>query len=674
MKDSVETPAFKVLYQTLSDKVRFKVQSAIDGTINEIAALASGLLLTGLGALAFVKLIHFSVVLLGVVVLWIFVGFKLYNEYRNSVKRSLDEASDRSVDTDEIDKSAFIDGLRFTNNFYSVVDGGIDVAGEEVSFTNLILRYSERSLDPLMIPLLKKITKGDQSPLSEEAQNLIVKITSGSPFKDVSKVDLITSLEVTNDKRGLVKYYSGLGGELLLTDLLRLIRDNDVEIKRQAIFMIGRQQVVEMIPDLCDCLSIPEVRTDAYSVIKSFGEKSFDTLAATFFRSSGSSIVRILIVRLFGESGSSEATGFLLSRLSEVHKQIRQEALIGLLNCRYTPDEEGKDRLIQEVQDIIGLLTWYISSTVSLKRSDNKMLAEVLNEESAWWHRFLFDLLALIYDKNSIDKIRENLEVGTVESVNFALEMLDIVADDSIKPRLAALLDVVPDDERLKTLLQFYPGTIPEYSELVEDLINLDYNHISVWTKSCAIRSLYDIEVTDDNDTIIALLFCPNLILREEAVRYLREKQSDVYDYCAYRIPEGFKPHLSEVLSRTISESEEIYQKVLVLNQFFPKIQPDLLINMAMALERIDVIAEFNLSEADEIVMFYLPGESSAPKQIFARWNLIDIDNLAGITELVNPQKLYMIPIDTLSKELFFNPSLTKAVIEAIEMNLTRNE
>jgi hypothetical protein len=95
---------------------------------------------------------------------------------------------------------------------------------------------------------------------------------------------------------------------------------------------------------------------------------------------------------------------------------------------------------------------------------------------------------------------------------------------------------------------------------------------------------------------------------------------------------------------------------------------------MAMALERIDVIAEFNLSEADEIVMFYLPGESSAPKQIFARWNLIDIDNLAGITELVNPQKLYMIPIDTLSKELFFNPSLTKAVIEAIEMNLTRNE
>ncbi|MEZ5012490.1 MAG: hypothetical protein R2744_13345 [Bacteroidales bacterium] len=41
--------------------------------------------------------------------------------------------------------------------------------------------------------------------------------------------------------------------------------------------------------------------------------------------------------------------------------------------------------------------------------------------------------MSLLHD-SSIEKIRENLEAGTVESVNFALEMLDTVVDESIKP------------------------------------------------------------------------------------------------------------------------------------------------------------------------------------------------------------------------------------------------
>ena len=38
-KDSIESPSFKVIYQTIDEKVRYEVQSGMDGTVNEIAAL-----------------------------------------------------------------------------------------------------------------------------------------------------------------------------------------------------------------------------------------------------------------------------------------------------------------------------------------------------------------------------------------------------------------------------------------------------------------------------------------------------------------------------------------------------------------------------------------------------------------------------------------------------------
>ena len=47
LKDSIESPSFKVIYQTIDEKIRYSIQSGMDGTVNEIAALASGLIQIG---------------------------------------------------------------------------------------------------------------------------------------------------------------------------------------------------------------------------------------------------------------------------------------------------------------------------------------------------------------------------------------------------------------------------------------------------------------------------------------------------------------------------------------------------------------------------------------------------------------------------------------------------
>jgi hypothetical protein len=99
LKDALEVPSFKLLYQSLKKSIRFDVQAKIDGTINEIAALISGLLLGGLGLLAFITLIHFSVFLFLLLAVWSLITVRLYKEYRKSLEESLKEETE--LDSEE---------------------------------------------------------------------------------------------------------------------------------------------------------------------------------------------------------------------------------------------------------------------------------------------------------------------------------------------------------------------------------------------------------------------------------------------------------------------------------------------------------------------------------------------------------------------------------------------
>jgi len=93
----------------------------------------------------------------------------------------------------------------------------------------------------------------------------------------------------------------------------------------------------------------------------------------------------------------------------------------------------------------IGVMTWDLYAKICLEKNDDAFLLVVMKNEIRRWNEFLYNILSLTYDSVSIGKIRKNIENGTVESLNNAHEMIDIVIDDSIKPILISFLDVVPD-------------------------------------------------------------------------------------------------------------------------------------------------------------------------------------------------------------------------------------
>ena len=139
-------------------------------------------------------------------------------------------------------------------------------------------------------------------------------------------------------------------------------------------------------------------------------------------------------------------------------------------------------------------------------------------------------LLAMIYDAQSIKLVRDNIELGTTDSVAFGIEMLDIFVDDDLKPKLFPVLDDIKDIEKLKKLNDFYPPeNFDSYEDLLLQIVNRDYNHINKWTKGLSMYKLTlmrGVKVTDD---LVANLFNPDRFMLQTAAAVIYRLDKEAY-------------------------------------------------------------------------------------------------------------------------------------------------
>lgn len=330
-----------------------------------------------------------------------------------------------------------------------------------------------------------------------------------------------------------------------------------------------------MLTEVCSCLANPGLETDAISVLTSFGKDASEELQRYYMAMSGNISINAAILRILSRIPGQENSSFLFARLWSPSRRIKEAAINGLLESNFVPSGEDIDRLHQLISDVAGIMTWNLTARVCLKKHDQEGLLGVLDNDIERWKKFLFNLLSLAYDRSSVARIRENLEKDTVESGNFALEMIDIVIHESIKPKIIALLDVVPDDEKVKNLWHFFPGELPAFEKLIEDIINRDYNLISIWTKACTLRSLATLEDPELSETVSALLFSPETIIREEAARLMARSGSNSYASVSSRVPEAIRRKLDRIMQGEKETEDFLCEKITFLKKMFAEIPYD---------------------------------------------------------------------------------------------------
>jgi AAA family ATP:ADP antiporter len=665
LKDSIESPSFKVIYQTLDEKIRYEVQSSMDGTVNEIAALSSGLILAGLGIVSFIKLIHFSWVLFAITIVWIFMAVRLYSEYRMSIRKAL-ESGREGAPGDVLQPEQIVLKSRlsaeqvFSDNYLSLISGDFKCfeTYRNRNFLERILDYSESRKDISLLPSLNRIASNKN--IDEEIRQRSVQIAD-----DLQRY---SSEQQSEDKLFLAKKILADSRQPQTTQILRLLRDNTIESKELAILMIGKFRLKDMLPEVCECLGIKGLEMQAANVLRSFGDEAREDLGRFFMTASGNNAVSKTILKLMGENCSNENQEFLFSRLWSNSRLLRETALENLIKCNYRVTEEDKDRLHQLISEVIGIIVWNISARVTIARKNDTSLLEPLNGETARWNRFLFRLLSIAYDSGSVEKIRENLDSGTVESVNFALEMIDIVIDEAIKPKLVPLLDVIPDEDKVKALYQFYPGEIHEYGKLIEDLINRDYNLLGIWIRACAIRSLNDIENENIGESLVALLFSPEKILQEESARMLSRYDKELYKSASSRISAGKRDQLDAIINGERAEGELLYEKVRFLSECFPGLSKEDLLLPAETMKHVKDVQSADLDLPGGYILWQV--HSGKPgKEV--RITSEPLGTKETKTFRDSCDFLYLLPLNTIKEFNFRFPEKSQEIMEYIESNET---
>lgn len=578
LKASIEIPAFKLFYQPLHISIRYDIQAKIDGIVNEVAAFAGGLIMVALGSLAFFELLHFSYVLALIVGAWIYVSFKLFGQYRERLQDSLATAKSS---TDVAESSSYMERLMAAPDVSSKpnklvyamqIAERMEPTFHESSITTMISnkfgsvrKYCLNAISSLKLyELFEEIKPRIANEEDSKVKNQL-RITTdllnqeGDPDISIAAIQKLGKSKTPAERLYAAKLIGINKSSDLVNALSDLMKDADPKVRRMAIKTLAKTKFRVLYPQLIDNLSVLKYQSDATAAIVILGEDCLEYLDHSFFKSDADIDSLTAIAKIYGLIGGDKAEAYLMDKISFQDNRVVKEVLISLGRCKFQADGTYASQIQQAIESYIGVAAWDLAALSDLKEADaSPRLIEAVEEELNSAHAQIFMLLSLIYDPNSISHVRENIESGTGEGIGFAIELLDLFVSEDLKPKLFPLFEDLPPREKITRLQTFYPLESYELLEVLQNLINRDYNHINAWTKACALYNLMDFPDVKIDDYIIANLFNPNPLLRETAACVVDKFDREVYENCKRRLPEDILLELEQSLFALKSDTSHL--------------------------------------------------------------------------------------------------------------------
>ncbi len=625
LKDALENPAFKLFFLPLDIKIRFDIQTRVEGVVNEFAVLIAGAAQIGLGLLVFFELIHFSyfiLVLAGVVV---YLSTKLFEEYKTTLKAALErqkfelkgggkrnERNTISLLKNEVrsnDSDKVINALKLFEKL------------EPVEFEFVLLNLLNARSSVLRIYAYQKLeerlcwealdivhkdikTEGNETVLRVATKTCAV-LDEANNFKltDVSIKKLVRSTEAVDRVRGarmLVKVTE----ERHLAYVVELLRDINPGVRTAAIITAGKLKRPELWPILIENLHLSTYSNVAMSALKAAGENAFNVVDTAFYKTGQHHATMIRIIQVLGRIGGRGAIELLWKKIDFPDRKIVSQLLLSLSYTGFIGRGFQTSRIKIAIESEIGDIAWNIKSSLDIpsKHKIDRMIGEAMVEEDKKNYDNIFMLLGMIYDPQSVQLVKENIENGTSDSITFAVEMMDTFVDEELKPRLLPVVDELKVDERLGKLQNNYPPEdFESYEDLLYQIINRDYNRINRYTKALAMYRISQISDHVASD-IIANLFNPDPLLLQTAAFTIYQIDKSLYHEHTGRLKPIIKKELNKAILPPVfrGDGEEFHQKLLLVQRvialkeikMLSKIPSDLITHIAECLEEIKIKPE----------------------------------------------------------------------------------
>ncbi|MDH5603406.1 MAG: HEAT repeat domain-containing protein, partial [Cyclobacteriaceae bacterium] len=334
--------------------------------------------------------------------------------------------------------------------------------------------------------------------------------------------------------------------------LLELLRDMNTEVRMEAITTarkVKRPETWSVLIELTDSTTFCHAATAA---LIETGEVCLPILEMAFHKSSQRDTIMLKIITIMGRIGGEKALALLWKKIDYPDKRISSQVLIWLryFNYQAVSDRE-RNILFDLLDDDISKAIWNLSALVEIPDAQHySYLKKALEDEVEANYDHIFMLLSILYNPESIQLVRENIESGSSEGIAFALELMDIFVDKELKPKLFPLFDDVDTIDKLRQLQVFFPRE--EYSprEVLNFLLNRNFDQANRWTKACALHAMAYIDDFKVTKAMVAQLFNPDFMLQETAAWVIYHKERSIFHKVAIRLPEDDRKHLEESIAK----------------------------------------------------------------------------------------------------------------------------
>lgn len=542
LRDSLQGPTLKFFFFPLDKKIRFNAQAIVEGTVKEGAGLLAGALMIGLGLIEGYNVLFNNVALIVVVVIWAFVTIQMHGGYRFVLTRSLAANRPKAelLGNDELFAGKWI--LRYlahplpevslaafrwierSDPFYfrSCLLLLSDIKQEGVRRWLLRKMEEYRFLEGLPVVqemLFRTVSPGEERVVVRTANTLE---QSKKDVYDVLRLAHKSSSSSTSLRREaalLIRYNPSAE---TFQYLVPLLREPDRAVRTEALVTAGKKRIPELIPVLVDHLGIAGYSHVAFSALLQFGEQVMPFLETAFNKNGQQLKIKIAIVRLYRKIGGPQARIFFEDRLSYPEQPVLMEVFGALNAMNWTPNPDQAVFLRNRAESEAAKMYWNIATRLELRPDERSWaLKQAIDYEIGKNFETIFLLLSLIYDRSSVELVRQNLESGLPDNMTYAIELLDIFLDDSLKNRLLPLLDDSHYQDKIRKLEVYFPRDHYEPAEALLLLVSRDYNMLNRWTRACAIHVFGEARFAHICDDLVANLFNPDPLLREVTAQAL---------------------------------------------------------------------------------------------------------------------------------------------------------
>ena len=340
------------------------------------------------------------------------------------------------------------------------------------------------------------------------------------------------------DRLLAAKLLRKLLGQKTIFILLELLRDGDPKVRFEALTTARKTKRVETWPVLIEMLSSPLYGHHAAAALTAAGDRVLTTLEAAFHKSGQSDLVMLRIVQIMGRIGGDQALQLLWRKADYPDKRIVKQILYSLRYINYRAQGRETRNVIELLDTEISKTLWNLAALEELPRkAELKFLREALREEVGQNYDQITMLLSILYDPRSVELVRENIESGDPDNIAFAMELLDLFVDAELKPKLLPLLDDTSTAQKLQVLQIHYPRERYTPIQVINYLLNRDYNLNNRWTRVCAIHASAFMPDFRISRGLVAQVFNTDRLLQETAAWVVYNKDRKVFADIRERLP-----------------------------------------------------------------------------------------------------------------------------------------